>query len=52
MISTVSKQLEMQAKIQSRVNSLRTENYAVSGGVGFTVTTGVQMVQGPFKEFP
>jgi hypothetical protein len=52
MISTVSKQLEMKAKIQSWINSLRTENYAESGLVGFTVTTGVQMIQGPFKEFP
>jgi hypothetical protein len=52
MISTVRKQLEMQAKMQSRIQSLRTENYAVSGVVGFIVTTGVQMVQSPFKEFP
>jgi hypothetical protein len=52
MISTVRKQLEMQVKMQSRMKSLRTKNYAVSGVVGFIVTTGVQMVQSPFKEFP
>jgi len=52
MISTVRKQLETQAKNAITEKSLRTENYAVSGVVGFIVTTGVQMVQSPFKEFP
>jgi hypothetical protein len=38
--------------MQSRTKSLRTENYAVSVVAGFIVTTGVQMVQSPFNEFP
>jgi len=42
----------MQAKMQSGIKSLRTENNAVSGVVGSIVTTGVQMVQSPFKELP
>jgi hypothetical protein len=52
MISTVRKQLDMQAKMQSWIQSLRKENYVVSGVVGSIVTTGVQIVQSPFKEFP
>jgi len=42
----------MQAKMQSRIKCLRTENYAVSGVAGLIVTTGVQVVRSLFKEFP
>jgi hypothetical protein len=41
MISTVGKQLEMQAKMQSRIKRLGTENDAVSWVAGFIVTNGV-----------
>jgi len=42
----------MQTKMQSRIKSLGTKNNVVSGVAGFIVTTGVQMVQSLFKEFP